>query len=97
MRTTTNQFTKRNITRAEAHAYEMWIAVWSNRSRGHVMLGAPTLDLLAERWEQLTHSDFDRTIAQRVVVAAWVKEDLGGEEDPTNDKAPDRRPSEMSE
>jgi len=75
--TTTNQFISRKITREDASAYDMWIAVWANRGRGHVMLGAPSLDLLAERWEQLTHSDFDRTRAQHVVVAAWRKSDVG--------------------
>lgn len=54
-------------------AFELWIAIWNNRGRGEVMLGAPTLDALGERWEQITSSDFDPTRAQHVVIAEALK------------------------
>ena len=49
-------------------ATEAWVAVWANRSRGHVIIGAPTLQALEARWEQITNVDFDPTIAQHVFV-----------------------------
>ena len=64
-------FTKRRIQQLEtAPGFEMWVAVWGNRGRGNVMIGAPTLDELADRWEQITNSDFDRDMAQRIVTLA---------------------------
>lgn len=49
-------------------AFEMYVSVWNNRGRGEVMIGAPSLDELEARWEQITSSDFERDRAQRVVV-----------------------------
>ena len=49
-------------------ATEAWVAVWGNRGRGHVMIGAPTLKALEMRWEQITNLDFDPTLAQHVYV-----------------------------
>ena len=64
-------FTKRRVQQLEtAPGFEMWVAVWGNRGRGNVMIGAPTLDELADRWEQITNSDFDRDMAQRIVTLA---------------------------
>lgn len=54
-------------------SFEMWIAVWNNRGRGEVMLGAPTLDQLGERWEQITSSDFEPERAQHIVIAEASK------------------------
>lgn len=63
-------FRKIKTTKLEQfNGFEMYVAVWNNRGRGEVMLGAPTLELLEERWEQITHSDFEPSRAQRVVVA----------------------------
>lgn len=73
----TTEFTKRQVTRDKpVPAYDAWVAVWNNRGRGAVMIGAPTLDLLEARWEQIANSDFDRTIAQRVVITSWHKTDV---------------------
>lgn len=49
-------------------ATEAWLAVWGNRGRGHVIIAAPTLLALEARWEQITHSDLDPTIAQHVFI-----------------------------
>jgi hypothetical protein len=49
-------------------ATEAWVAVWANRDRGHMIIGAPTLGQLAERWEQITHSDLDPDMAQQVFI-----------------------------
>lgn len=54
-------------------SFEMWVAIWNNRGRGEVMFGAPTLDQLGERWEQITNSDFDPALAQHVVIAEVLK------------------------
>lgn len=65
------QFTKMAIqTNMKATGYCAWIAIWVNRGRGHVIVGAPTLDDLAARWEQITNSDFDRSAAQRVYLCS---------------------------
>lgn len=70
-------FSRRTITREQPVAgIDMWVAVWSNRGRGEVVLGAPTLDQLAARWEQITNCDFDRTIAQRTIQVAWHGKDV---------------------
>ena len=67
----TTEFLKRRVQQLEpAAGYEMWVAVWNNRGRGAVMIGAPTLDELADRWEQITSSDFERHRAQHVVTLA---------------------------
>ena len=67
----TTAFTKRRVQQLEtAPGFEMWVAVWGNRGRGDVLIGAPTLDELAARWEQITSHDFDRDMAQRIVTLA---------------------------
>ena len=53
-----------------AGVISMWVNVWGNRGRGDVMIGAPTLAELAKRWEQITNSDFDETLAQQVIVTS---------------------------
>ena len=64
-----NEFPKRLLKgHVEARGAEMYVAVWTNRGRGHVMIGAPTLEALSARWEQITHSDFMPEMAQYVVV-----------------------------
>jgi hypothetical protein len=69
-------FTSLKVSRSEpVGGIPMWVAVWGNRGRGQVMIGAPTLDDLQERWEQITNSDFDRTLAQRVVQVEWIDAD----------------------
>lgn len=65
------QFTKLAIkVNTKATGYSAWVAIWTNRGRGHVVIGAPTLDDLAEHWERITHSDFDRSAAQRVFLCS---------------------------
>jgi hypothetical protein len=49
-------------------ATEAYVAVWANRGRGHVIIGAPTLAALESRWEQITNTDFDPTLAHHVFV-----------------------------
>ena len=61
-------------------ATEAWVAVWGNRGRGNVIIAAPTLQQLEARWEQITHSDLDPTIAQHVFICktAVAKPIAGG-------------------
>ena len=52
----------------ETFGCEMFVAVWTNRGRGVVMIGAPSLERLRERWEQITNSDLNPELAQCVVM-----------------------------
>jgi hypothetical protein len=61
--------------------YRAWVAIWTNRNRGHVVIGAPTLNDLAERWGQITSSDFEPSYAQCVFICSHEVADatnLGG-------------------
>lgn len=62
--------------------FEIWVAIWNNRGRGEVVLGAPTLDALAERWEQITSSDFERDRAQCVVFLSRPQVEVRTDEQP---------------
>jgi hypothetical protein len=66
------QFKRRRVMAQKPVAgYEAYVAIWMNDGRGEVMIGAPTLDALALRWQQITRSSeaFDRARAQHVVLA----------------------------
>lgn len=66
------QFKRRRVMAQKPVAgYEAYIAVWMNGGCGEVIIGAPTLDDLALRWQQITQSDepFDPKRAQHVVLA----------------------------
>lgn len=49
-------------------AFDMYIAVWSNFGRGECVIGAPSLQALDARWQQITRTTLDASRAQHVVV-----------------------------
>lgn len=49
-------------------AFDMYIAIWSFPGRGECVIGAPTREALAERWEQITRTPLDESRAQHVLV-----------------------------
>jgi hypothetical protein len=54
----------------KATAYRAFIAVWMNRGRGDVVIAAPTLEALRDRWEQITSCDLDEAMAQEVFICS---------------------------
>lgn len=54
----------------KAASYKAFMAIWSNRGRGHVVIAAPTIEALRDRWEQITSSDLDETMAQEVFICS---------------------------
>lgn len=53
--------------------FRLVCTVWRNRGRGEVMIGAPSMDELRERWEQITSSDFDASIVHEVYLTPVPK------------------------
>ena len=47
--------------------YKAFAAVWINNGK-HTMLAAPTLDKLAEVWEQIVEQPLNRATAQEVII-----------------------------
>lgn len=48
-------------------AYKAYAAIWKNGGK-HVMLAAPTLDKLAEVWDQIVGTPLNRETSQAVVI-----------------------------
>lgn len=72
----------------KANGFDCWVAIWTNRGRGHVVIGAPTLAELGERWEQITNSDFAPYKAQHVFICdqrAAAKTPLGAASQSTSE------------
>lgn len=66
-----DQFEKLDIEIGKkAASYRAFMAIWSNRKRGHVVIAAPTMSDLRARWEQITSSDLDETLAQEVFICS---------------------------
>lgn len=52
----------------DRHAFEAYLAVWRNDGN-HVVIAAPTLDALAEAWDQIVDGiPLDRDAAQHVFI-----------------------------
>jgi hypothetical protein len=49
-------------------AFDMHIAVWANPGRGECVLGAPSVEALRERWQQITRTQLDESRVQHVIV-----------------------------
>lgn len=65
------QFEKLDIEIGKkAASYKAFMAIWSNRGRGHVVIAAPTIDALRDRWEQITNSDLNEPLAQEVFICS---------------------------
>jgi hypothetical protein len=71
----------------KANGFDAYVAIWTNRGRGHVVIGAPTLTELADRWAQITNSDFTPDKAQHVFICdqrAAAKTPLAGASESTS-------------
>lgn len=64
-RSTTDQYKSRKIARPEAIGFEMYGVVW-DRDGEHVFISAPTLDVLANNWLEITGMPLDVHKAQHV-------------------------------
>lgn len=49
-------------------AFAMYIAVWAAPGRAECVIGAPSLQVLNDRWRQITRTELDERRAQRVLV-----------------------------
>lgn len=54
----------------KASSYKAFMAIWMNRGRGDVVIAAPTMAELVERWEQITHTDLNQSMAQEVFICS---------------------------
>lgn len=62
------QFTKLAVEYHKPRAgFDAYIAVW-NGGRNEVVIGAPTLEALAQEWESITGQQLKRDRAQHVVL-----------------------------
>ena len=48
--------------------FDAYVAVWDHRLAGEIVIGAPTMDALANVWATLTNGVLDRTTAQHVIL-----------------------------
>lgn len=76
-----SQFTKILYQVSEPTAgFDMWVGTWSNNGNGHVVIGAPSLEALGDRWLQIVGVELDRSMAQHVIaVQCAVPEELLGD------------------
>lgn len=68
-------------------AFEAYVAISSN-SGSHMMVGAPTLNALAEAWAQVTGIPLDRRMAQRVFIVSAMSKPPEGR-DPNDSRSRD--------
>lgn len=54
----------------QAAAYRAYMAIWANRGRGHVVIAAPTINDLRNRWEQITNTDLNESLIQEVFICS---------------------------
>lgn len=72
----TSAFRMLEVVRAEpAKAAEAFIAIYRLAGAATVVIGAASLDELAQRWSELTDMPLDRSQAQRVIITAWRPSD----------------------
>lgn len=65
------QFERRYIEIGKrAVSYKAYMAIWSNRGRGEVVIAAPTINDLRKRWDQITNTDLDEMMVQEVFICS---------------------------
>lgn len=67
----TNQFERLDVEIGKkAASYRAYMAIWSNRGRGHVVIAAPSIDDLRARWDQITNTDLNELLVQEVFICS---------------------------